>query len=140
MIVVKDMTKLFYKQMLIYALSDISFKKPLRVAVLGYFFLFFAVWSLPLLWLLFPLNPYTAILVFGPPIILGNLASQPIWGNKRFFRWITCQLKFLLSKKRYYDGYGNANIYKAYIVKHNYMVSRRKDYQHLASLLKEKHK
>lgn len=127
-ILVKDMTKLFNKEMLLYSMFDLSFKKPIRVVFLVYLILLLGIWTAPLTYFLWPLGPYKAMFIFGPPFLMANLMSKPIWGGKSFFSWFKCQLRFAFSKKRYYDGYGKRNLNVKYTVNHTYTVSRRKDF------------
>lgn len=136
-VIVKDMTKLFNKEMLLYSLADFSFKTPKRVSFLVYSILLFGIYSVPLIYFLWPLNQYTAMLALIPPFVLGNLMSKPIWGGKSFISWGKCQIKFILSKKRYYDGIGNKKLRAKYTVDHSYTVSRRKDYYELARYIEE---
>ena len=64
---VKDMTRLFTKEILLYSLFDISLKKPLRIVFLGYLVLLFVIWGLPM-YLIFGMgNPYIAMIIVLPP-------------------------------------------------------------------------
>ena len=134
-ILVKDMTRLFTKEMLLYSLFDISFKKPIRLVFLVYLILLLLIYSLPLTILLWPFNKYSAMLIIIPPFLLASLMSKPIWGGKSFFSWFKCQLKYAFSPKRYYDGKGIRKINRKYFVKHSYTVSRRKDFNKLFRMI-----
>ena len=93
------------------------------------------IWSVPIGILLFPWGVYSAFFVLAPPILLAQLMSKPIWGSKSFFSWAKCQLKFLFSPRRYYDGKGIKKLW-SWSVSHTYTVSRRKDYFKLYSEIK----
>lgn len=136
---VKDMTRLFTKEILLYSLFDISLKKPLRIVFLGYLVLLFVIWGLPM-YLIFGMdNPYIAMIIVLPPFGLARLMSQPIWNGKSFISWFKCQLKFATSVKKYYDGKAIKSFAK-YKIDHKITVSRRKDYIKLFNYIQENNK
>ena len=74
-IIVKDMTRLFTKELLLYSFFDLTLKKPLRIAQLIYTIVLFLIFSAPLAIFISALNfwnLYTIGFTFGIPIILGN--------------------------------------------------------------------
>ena len=83
-ILVKDMTRLFTKEMLLYSLFDISFKKPIRLVFLVYLILLLLIYSLPLTILLWPFNKYSAMLIIIPPFLLASLMSS-LYGEASHF-------------------------------------------------------
>lgn len=135
-IIVKDMTKLFNKEILLYSFFDLALKKPLRIVYLMYLILLLIIWSLPWGMLLFPLNVYEAMFVFGPSFVLANMMSKPIWGGKSFFSWFRCQIRYITSKKKYYDGKAISKLPK-FKIEYNISVSRRKDFNKLFLYIKE---
>ena len=137
---VKDMTKLFTKEILIYSFFDISLKKPLRIVFIGYLVLLLAIWGLPM-YLLFGTitNPYAAMVIVLPPFFLARLMSQPIWNGKSFLSWFKCQLKFATSVKKYYDGKAIKS-FARYKIDHKITVSRRKDFVKLFNYIQENNK
>lgn len=139
-IVVLDMTKYFTKEILLYSLFDVSFQTPVRLMLGVYLIIMGIIWSLPLALLLWPLNVYSALIVFGPTVLLANLMSKPIWGGKSFKDWLSAQLSFATNPKLYYDTIARKGIGESLVIDHHYTVSRRKDYFKLLNLAKEEHK
>ena len=66
---VLDMTNLFTKEILLYSLFDLRFKKPVRFMLIVYFVLTFFLWTVPLFFLFFKnhINTYlVAFLLISP--------------------------------------------------------------------------
>lgn len=139
-IVVLDMTKLFTKEILLYSLFDIAFRSPVRLMLGVYIILLGIIWSLPMAILLWPLNVYTALIVFGPTFALANLMSKPIWGGKSFPSWLKAQLFFASNPKHYYDNIARKDIGNEFKIDNIYTVSRRDDYRKLLILSREEGK
>lgn len=134
---VLDMTSMFNKELLLYSISDMRFKRPVRIMFILYSFALMLIWTLPLTLLLFPFNVYTAVLAFAPPIALGNLMSKPIWGGKPFSHWIKAQLQFITKPKFYYDTVARKNINEQFQINNYYVVSRISDYRKLNQYIKD---
>lgn len=129
---VLNMTRLFDKEMLIYSFFDIKLKKPARVVFILYFLLLLVIWGVPM-FILLPLNPYTAALALGVPIAGASAMSKPIWGGKKFFDFLKCQARYLSSPKIFYDCYSGAKLEDTKI-DFDVQISRRRDYQKLVIL------
>lgn len=131
---VLNMTRLFDKELLIYSFFDIRLKKPARVVFILYLFLLMVIWALPL-FLLLPLNPYTAALMLSVPIGGASAMSKPIWGGKKFFSWVKTQFLYIGTSKYYYDCRAGKKLQDAK-VDSIILVSRRRDYEKLLLLKK----
>lgn len=134
---VLDMTNLFSKELLIYSLFDIKFKKPVRLIFWVYLFITFAIWGFPMGYLfivkLHTLNIWTAALIFGPPVGLATIMSKPIWGGKSFYDWTKTQILYLGSPK-YYCDHKPAKKEHTYKIDNSIVVSRRSDIEYLSKL------
>lgn len=140
-LIVKDMTNLFTKEIMLYSLFDLRFKKPVRFMLLVYILLLGLIWSVPagfILIKIFGFNVWSATVILGPTIVLANLMSKPIWNNKSFFSWFSCQIKFLFSPKKFYD---NRAINPGGKLKfdNQFTVSRSRDFRKLYLIQRELH-
>ena len=135
-IIVKDMTRLFTKELLLYSFFDLTLKKPLRIAQLIYTIVLFLIFSAPLAIIINALNfwnLYTIGFTFGIPIILGNFMAQPIWGGKSFYDWTKTQIIYLTSPK-YYCDHKPVKKEHTYKIDNSIAVSRRSDIEYLSKL------
>ena len=110
---VKNATKLFTDEMLIYSLSDFSFNKPIQVKFILFLVGLFIIWALPLMIIFKIFNPPMVILYFGPVVGGAALFSGP-----------------------YFGGHGRRQLTKAKI-NHVYVVSREKDFKKLREMIEE---
>ena len=133
---VKNATKLFTDEMLIYSLSDFSFNKPIQVKFILFLVGLFVIWALPLMIIFRIFNPPMVILYLGPVIGGAVLFSGPYFGGKTFISWAKCFIKYIFSDKRYYDGKGRKQLSKARI-NHVYVVSREKDFKKLRKMIEK---
>lgn len=133
---VKNATKLFTDEMLIYSLSDFSFNKPIQVKFILFLFGLFIIWALPLMIIFRIFNPPMVILYLGPVVGGAALFSGPYFGGKTFISWAKCFIKYIFSPKRYYDGHGRRQLTKAKI-NHVYVVSREEDFEKLRKMIEE---
>lgn len=137
---VLDMTNLFTKEILLYSLFDLKFKRPVRFMLFVYLILTLLLWAVPLFFLVFKnhLNPYSTAFMIIPPIVIANMMSKPIWNNKSFFSWFKCQIKFIFSAKHYYDN--RAIKFPSFLKFNNqFTVSRTRDFYKLYMIQKELH-
>lgn len=137
---VLDMTNLFTKEILLYSLFDLKFKRPVRFMLFVYLILTLLLWAVPLFFLVFKnhLNPYSTAFMIIPPIVIANMMSKPIWNNKSFFSWFKCQIKFIFSAKYYYDN--RAIKFPSFLKFNNqFTVSRARDFYKLYMIQKELH-
>lgn len=132
---VKDKTKLFNKDFLIYSLFDVSFPKPVKISFFGYFIIIFLFISVPL-FIVFPFNSFLTILEIGIPFLLSSYLVQPIWNEKKFPDWLKTQLKYLSTPKRYYDLNAIKDL-GTYEINSEFVVSRHRDYELLAKMESE---
>ena len=140
-LIVKDMTNLFTKEIMLYSLFDLRFKKPVRIMLLVYILLVGLIWSVPaglVLIKIFGFNVWSATVIFGPTFVLANLMSKPIWNNKSFFSWFSCQIKFLFSPKKFYDNRA-INLGGKFKFDNQFTVSRSRDFRKLYLIQRELH-
>lgn len=103
-IVVLNMTWFFNRELFMSALGDIKLSKPISLRKMGFILGFFIVWTLPIL-LIFGINlslPYL-VLLFVPPVVLGNYASKPVWGGKTLLGFIKTLYKYLQEPRGWGD-------------------------------------
>lgn len=129
-----NMSKLFNKEILLYSLFDIRFKKPVRIMVMVYFAFLFFLWSYPCLQIL-PHNVFGYTTAFLPAIILSNYMAKPIWGGKSFFAWLKSQISYILHAKFYFDGKSSLKL-ASYDTDMTILVSRQTDFYNLKMTLK----
>lgn len=134
-IVALNMTGFFKRELQMYALGDIKFRKPIAIKQVAYILGFFVVWSLPIV-LLFGvvLHPAYAVLVILPPILLGTFATKPIFGGKTLIDFVKTAVMFLGEPKAWADlkPYHQKEVYE---VKSEIWVSRRRELQLLADAI-----
>lgn len=138
-LMVRDMTNLFTKEILLYSIFDIRFKQPVRFMLLVYSIINMLIWSLP--WFLVfmnNLNVYTVFWIFGPAFIMGWWMSKPVWNNKSFSSWASCQIKYLFGPKKYYDNRA-FKIVPKFKINNQFTVSRLRDFNKLYLIQKGLH-
>lgn len=133
---VKNATKLFTDEMLIYAISDISFNKPVRIKAIVFGLILSCVWALPLILIFKSFTPPMLTLYIVPVVGGTMLLSGPYFGGKTFTSWAKCLIRYLFSARRYYDGVGRKELTKTK-VNHVYVVSREKDFKKLREMIEE---
>lgn len=138
-LLVRNMTNLFTKEILLYSLFDLRFKSPVRFMLLIYGTMNMLIWSLP--WYLVlknHINVYTLTFIFAPALIMGNYMSKPIWNGKPFSAWFACQMKFLFGPKKYYDCRAMKFNHR-FKVNIQFTVSRMRDFNRLYLIQKGLH-
>lgn len=91
-----NMTNFFTREMFMYSLGDIKFKKPISLKKMAYTTGFFFLWSLPMvIFVGLKLNPIYLALTFAPPIVLGNLCVKPAFGGKTLIDFIRTMAIYL---------------------------------------------
>lgn len=134
------MTGFFKRELQMYALGDIKFKKPVSIKQVAYILGFFVVWSLPLI-LVFGvvLNPAYALLVVVPPIVLGTFAVKPVFGGKTLIDFAKTAFIFLGEPKAWAD----LKPYKpneVFAISSEIWISRRRELSLLADMIESKNK
>ena len=95
---VLNMTGFFNRELFMYSLGDIKFKKPVSLKKVAYLTAFLIVWILPNFAIFgLHMNVWFLAYLIVPPIIMGNAASKPMWGGGRglfdFLKVLTNYLK-----------------------------------------------
>lgn len=131
-----NMTNFFTREMFMYSLGDIRFKKPISLKKVGFTMLFFAVWSFPLLQILgLTLNPFKAAFVFIPPIVAGNYSVKPVFGGKTLVGFAKSLSMYIREPKGWTDLKSNNEMgRKVYYADQEIWVGRRRELQLLADL------
>lgn len=137
-IIVKNMTGLFKKELVMYSLFDMQLQSPLKLAAVGYFLILAIFWSAPWLFILWVPDVYGAMWAFLPAVGGAIAMSSPIWGGKPFSHFIKCQIQYIFSPKMYYENYYGGKM-PDMIIDGKIQVSRKKDYYKLARLIQEEY-
>lgn len=138
-IIIINMTNFFNRELFMYALGDIKFKKPVSLKKAAYILLFLLIWTLPILFALkFKFNPFTVVFAFAPPILLGNFAGKPVWGGKPLFDYLKTSIRFLTLPKGWTDLNDNDMKETTHYTESEIWVSRRRELQILADLEENK--
>lgn len=134
-IVSLNMTGFFKRELQMYALGDIKFKKPISIKQVAYILGFYIVWTLPLVLAFgFQLNPVYAVLVLVPPVVLGTFAVKPIFGGKTLIDYGRTAVMFLSEPKAWADlkPYKTKEVYT---INSEIWISRRRELQILADMI-----
>ena len=133
---VVNLTNLFNRELFMYSLGDIRFKKPVALKKVAYTLLFFLIWSLPVV-LLFGLhfNPFFFTFAFGIPLVLGHFASKPVFGGKSLLDFIRTLFTYLGEPKGWADFRGKDFAPQTLYVENEVWISRRRELSRLATTL-----
>lgn len=137
---VANMTNFFSRELYMYSLGDIKFKKPISLKKVAYTTGFIIIWTLPLI-LIFGiiLNPFFMALILVPPLVIGNFAAKPVWGGRGLFDFIKTLSKFISEPKGWTDlNATNVLDKEVLFVEQEIWLSRRRELQLLAQLKEEK--
>ena len=134
-----NMTNFFNREIMMYSLGDIKFKKPIALKKVAYVTGFVLIWSIPLI-LIFGLilKIQFIALVVAPPLILGHYASKPVWGGKGLIDFMQTLFTYMSEPKIWTDLKASKNSNKnKYYIESEIWISRRRELQLLADM-KEK--
>lgn len=135
-----NMTNFFNRELFVYSLGDISFKKPISLMKLIYIIAMFLIYTLPMIFIVgiyFNVG-YFALLII-PPIVVGHYATKPIFSGKTLPDFLFTIIKFLGEPKFWMDlkkadSFGNDHYY----TNQEIWVGRRRELQILADLKEER--
>jgi hypothetical protein len=101
-------TGFFNREAMMYALGDIRFSKPKSLKAMVYTVVLLLVYSLPMsLWVVGLSRTFSniifAFIVFGPAIIIGNIAVRPIFNGKSMIKYFASYIKYLSHPKLFCD-------------------------------------
>lgn len=139
-LIVYNMTNFFNRELLMYSIGDIKFKKPISLKRVGYTTAFFIIWTIPLILIFgFVINVFFLAIAILPPLFIGNFAARPVWGGRSLIDFLKVSFNFLTEPKGWTDLKPNNGLGKdIYYVEDEIWVSRRRELQLLAQM-KEKH-
>lgn len=134
-----NMTNFFNRELMMYALGDIRFKKPISLKLMAYTLTFLLLWTLPLFFIFgLPTNPFKIVVYLGPPLALGQFAVRPIFGGKTLIDFVKTAIKFLGEPSGWTDGKGFNKKQQTYHVESEIWISRRREYSILADMIEGK--
>lgn len=138
-IVILNMTWFFSRELFMSALGDIKLSKPISLKKVAYTMFFLLAWTLPI-FLIVGLNfslPYL-VLLFAPPLVLGNFAAKPVWGGKNLVNFVKSMLIYIREPKGWADLRGVKNPDDQYhYVEQEIWISRRRELFALAKARSE---
>lgn len=132
---VRNVTDTWNREVFMYALGDIRFKKPKSLRRMAYLLFFLLAWSLPIViifGLKFSLLPFA--ITFGVPFLLANFASRPVWGGKSLIDFTKSLFGFLSEPKGWTDLHNNNYNDNNYYTEHEIWISRRRELQLLTKI------
>lgn len=138
MIRVINFTQFFNRELMMYSLGDIRFKKPKSVKKVAYTTFFLIIWTIPLFLVFgFPTGPITAVLYLALPLAAGHFASKPVFGGKGLIDFVKTLFNFIGEPKVWTDLKANSELDKndSYI-ESEIWIGRRREIRFLNKLEK----
>ena len=135
----KDSTNFFHKDIMLYSFFDLSFPRPVSLKLVGYYVLFFLLFSVPLFFLVGFSPPFLISLglYLGVPGGLAWACSTPFIQGHNLVSFIGVSLSYLFSPANYCDGVGVNSFDETYQIDGDVWISRREDYSLLAEIDRE---
>mgnify|MGYP000854892376 FL=1 len=133
---VVNMTNFFNRELYMYSLGDIKFRKPVSLKKVAYTTAFLILWTVPVIVFLgLQFNFLFAVLAFAPPIILGNLAAKPVWGGRGLIDYLKTTVNYIKEPKGWTDLNANNLLDRTvYFTESEIWISRRRELQMLADM------
>lgn len=135
-----NMTNFFNRELFMYSLGDIQFKKPISLKKVAYIMGFLIVWTLPM-YLIFglKLNPFYFVFLLAPPFVAGHFATKPAFGGKNLIDFVKTMVKYLGEPKGWLDLKSDNSLGKdVYYVENEIWIGRRRELQLLADIQEER--
>lgn len=134
---VVNMTTFFNRELLMYSLGDIKFRKPIALKKVAYVTMFLVIWALPWFIVLgFPTGPFSFFWVFVIPVIAGHIASKPVFGGKGLIDYIQTLFGKMGEPRGWTDlNSNNALEDEVLSIEHEIWISRRRELDLLANNL-----
>lgn len=139
-VLVVNMTNFFNRELFMYSLGDIKFKKPVALKKVAYTTFFIIVWAIPML-LTFGLilSPVFLAFMLVPPIVLGHFAAKPVWGGRGLLDFVKTLFGYIGEPKGWTDlNATNVLDKETLFVAEEIWVSRRRELQYLADIKEER--
>lgn len=135
-----NMTNFFNRELFLYSLGDIRFKKPVSLKKAAYFLVTLLIYTLPLfLFFGIPDNPIKAVLMFAPPFLVGHYSTKPAFAGKNLIDFLKTMINFLKEPKGWTDLNANNEIDReVFFVEHEIWISRRRELQLLADIKEQR--
>ena len=137
MIRVVNLTNFFNRELFMYSLGDIKFKKPIALKKVAYITVFLLIWTIPLILSFgFPSGPFSAFFVVVLPIIAGNFAARPVFGGKGLLDFLKTLSGFVREPRGWLDFKNSMVMDKdVYYVESEIWIGRRRELEMLAEEL-----
>lgn len=131
-----NLTNFFNRPIEMYSFGDISFKQPIALKKVIYILVGFLVYTLPMFFILgFKLDPIYFIILLGPPILIGEIGTKPIFSGKTLPDFVKTLAKFAAEPKAWLDLRSSNSFGKdIHYVDEEIWVGRRRELQILADL------
>lgn len=132
-----NMTNFFNRELFMYSLGDIRFKKPVSLKKVAYTTLFLIFYTIPMFVIFgLQLSIFFFALAFGPPIIAGHYSTKPAFGGKTLPQFVGTICKFALEPKGWTDLNANPNIDESEVlfIESEIWISRRRELRLLADI------
>lgn len=132
-----NMTNFFKRELFMYALGDIKFKKPISLKKVAYTMGFILIWTLPIFFIFgLILNPFYVLLMIVPPIAAGHYATKPVFGGKTLIPFTKSIIKYHLSEPKAWLDLKNSNYFgtQVFFIENEIWISRRRELRLLASM------
>ena len=139
-VLVVNMTNFFNRELFMYSLGDIKFKKPIALTNVAYTTAFLILWAIPL-FLTFGLilNPLFLAVLIVPPFALGHFATKPILGGRGLLDFLKTLFGYIGEPRGWTDLQSNSKLDKEVLyVENEIWISRRRELQFLADIKKER--
>lgn len=134
-----NITEFFNRPIMLYSLGDIRFQKPISLQKAVYILGFFMVWTVPIFFMFgLVFSPPALVITLLPPIIIGHLATKPVFGGMQMFDFLAMMRDFAFEPRGWTDGEANNMREPVYELSSDVWISRRKDLQILADLVEGK--
>lgn len=134
---VVNLTNFFNRELFMYSLGDIKFKKPIALKKVAYITVFLIVWAIPIyLTIGVKFNPFYFAFWLGIPIVAGHVAAKPVFGGKGLIDFVKTLMTFLGEPKGWVD-FNPTNTLESdvYYVEQEIWISRRRELERLANEL-----
>lgn len=133
---VVNFTNFFNRELMIYSLGDIKFKKPMALKRVAYITGFLILWSLPIFFIVgVYFNPFYFAFWLGVPIFAGHIASKPVFGGKGLIDFTKSLVGYVQEPKGWVDTNPTQMLdHEVYYVEQEMWISRRRELEKLAKL------
>lgn len=133
-----NVTKFFNRELFMYALGDIRFKKPISLKKMAFTMLYLIIWTAPIIWIMgFQFNPVFLTFALVPPIAAGHYSTKPIFEGKNLVEFIRTMSKFVQEPKGWADLRNHNMETPTLFTQSEIWVGRRRELNMLAELKQE---